>query len=167
MDIIKDFENYGINENGDVYVLKTGKKLAVGISSTGYPYVQLNKNGVHFNRTIHRLLAYAYIPNPDGKPYVNHLDGNKLNNSLDNLEWCTARENTEHAAKVLKVLTQYEECNKKRRKPVQGTYPDGTKTEIFESIRSASRAMGVTAPVMIGNLKGRKKSCRGAVWNYV
>ena len=119
---IKGFESYGITEAGNVFVISTGKKIAIGITATGYKYVQLNKDRHHYNRLLHRLIAIAFIPNPEAKPYVNHIDGNKLNNSIDNLEWCTAQENTEHAAKILKVLPQYEESNRKRQRPVQGTH---------------------------------------------
>lgn len=59
----------------------------------------LSKDGKVKNESIHRLVAQAFIPNPDSKPQVNHIDCNTLNNNVSNLEWCTAKENTVHAWK--------------------------------------------------------------------
>lgn len=67
------------------------------LTQTGYYEVQLSIKDENHHRKVHRLLALAFIPNPDCKPHINHIDGNKLNNSLDNLEWCTQQENIQHA----------------------------------------------------------------------
>lgn len=63
----------------------------------GYPGVKLLLSGGEKYVYIHRAVAEAFIPNPDNKPQVNHKDGNKQNSSVDNLEWCTAKENMHHA----------------------------------------------------------------------
>lgn len=67
------------------------------ISTQGYIMVGLRKNDKTFNASVHRLIAEAFIPNPENKKKVNHIDGNKQNNSIDNLEWCTPSENMQHA----------------------------------------------------------------------
>lgn len=64
---------------------------------TGYLECNLCKDGLTHTKAVHRLVAEAFLPNPQKKPQVNHKDGNKLNNSVDNLEWCTAAENVHHA----------------------------------------------------------------------
>lgn len=166
MKIIEGLENLGIFEDGTIFSFTSCKPLKHSIHSSGYEYVQFVHNGKHCHALVHRLLAKAFIPNPDNKPCINHIDGNKTNNSLENLEWCTYSENTEHAAKTLKRLTQYQKYNKKRERPVQGIYPDGHKTKIFSSIKEASDAIGATKSQLICTLKGRKKTCRGAVWIY-
>lgn len=66
----------------------------------GYVMVTLCKNNKTFNASVHRLIAEAFIPNPDNKPQINHIDGNKSNNNIDNLEWCTPSENMIHAYKM-------------------------------------------------------------------
>lgn len=74
-----------------------GKILKATMFNTGYYYVDLSKNGTRTKKQVHRLVAQSFIPNPDNLPQVNHKDGVKTNLSLDNLEWCTARYNNQHA----------------------------------------------------------------------
>ena len=107
---IKDFENYEISNRGEIRLLdysiidKFGKKrkykghlLKQAVNSSNYKKVSLRKNGQNYNKYVHRLLAETFIPNPNFLPCVNHKDGNKWNNNLDNLEWCNEEENTLHA----------------------------------------------------------------------
>ena len=88
---------YTIREDGLVTTIATGNER-YGMSS-GHEYIRihLNKDGVMKTHYMHRLLAAAFIDNPEGKATVNHIDGNKSNNSLDNLEWATQLENVRHA----------------------------------------------------------------------
>lgn len=71
------------------------------IDQHGYQFVNLCLGGFKQRKFIHRLVALAFIPNPLNKPFVNHKDGNPLNNSVDNLEWCTSGENQSHSYRVL------------------------------------------------------------------
>lgn len=75
------------------------KIMKQSICSSGYMKVVLSKNGNHKQHMIHRLVAKAFIPNPENKETVNHIDGNKKNNCVDNLEWNTYSENLKHAYK--------------------------------------------------------------------
>lgn len=74
-----------------------GELKGISISSDGYCHVSLSKDGVEKHCQLHRIVAAAFIPNPDTKPQVNHKDGNKQNNCANNLEWVSAQENTQHA----------------------------------------------------------------------
>lgn len=67
----------------------------------GYLNVGLRKEGKQKKFRVHRLVAQAFIPNPEGKPYINHIDGNRKNNHVENLEWCTQKENVYHADHIL------------------------------------------------------------------
>lgn len=89
---------YTVSKYGAVYSLKTKKYLTqYSIDSRGYQAVGLYKDSKSKTGKVHRLVAQAFIPNPDNKPHVNHIDGNKLNNYASNLEWVTHQENTSHA----------------------------------------------------------------------
>ena len=107
---IKDYEGkYYITPQGDV-VNASGKTLVYTINKkTGYKTVSLWKNNIGSSKTIHRLVALTYLPNLNNLPVVNHIDGNKLNNQVNNLEWVTYSSNTQHAydtglAKQTKLL---------------------------------------------------------------
>lgn len=75
---------------------------------TGYKAVTLKNKGVRKNFLVHRLVAIMFIPNQESKPYINHKDGNSKNNHIDNLEWCTQKENMHHAAHILKTIKVYD-----------------------------------------------------------
>lgn len=86
-----------IDKNGNVF--HNGKLLKPTKNKNGYLSVELWENGNRKRVYVHRLVAEKYIPNPENKREVNHKDGNKLNNSVDNLEWVTSSENKYHAYK--------------------------------------------------------------------
>ena len=77
-----------------------GHILAQRDNSNGYLRCDINITGKTKSHLVHRLVAEKFIPNPDNKPFVNHIDGNKHNNSVNNLEWCTRNENERHAWKT-------------------------------------------------------------------
>lgn len=107
---IKVLENsqfkYYVTEEGKVYVKRKSngklKEKFVKLKG-GYPTVTVCMEGKHFQHSIHRLVAQAFIPNPHNKPQVNHIDGNKENPHVSNLEWVTPKENVRHAIDILKV----------------------------------------------------------------
>ena len=77
--------------------IKAKRILKPSLSKSGYLTVRLSKNGVGITKTLHRLVLSNFIDNIDNLPQINHKDGNKLNNKIDNLEWCSASHNTKHA----------------------------------------------------------------------
>ena len=101
----------------------------------GYQCVSLWICGKKYTRKVHRLVALAYVPNPDDKPQVNHIDEDKTNNHVSNLEWVTAKENMNHG-------TGYTSRAKKCMVPV-AQYENGVKIAEFESVTAAAKALGV------------------------
>lgn len=93
---------YKVSNLGNVYSCKRNKLLKkyfpdLGLGATGYNLVGLYKDGKQKMFVVHRLVAQAFIDNPLNLPVVNHKDGNKRNNTVENLEWCTQKENVAHA----------------------------------------------------------------------
>lgn len=108
---IKGYENYSISTHGNVRRYRTyssfyykGKDRFVYIKGMitikGYHMKGVCKNGTKRNIAVHRLVAEHFIPNPQNLPQVNHIDGNKLNNHISNLEWVTASENILHSVRI-------------------------------------------------------------------
>ena len=93
---IKGYDNYFILEDGKVYNSKTGRYLKPSVAPSGYCRVNLSKNGQIKTFYIHRLVAEYYIPNPNKYKEVNHIDENKSNNKIDNLEWVEHKTNINH-----------------------------------------------------------------------
>lgn len=88
---------YIVYNNGTVYDINNSEFLSVSKNNSGYSYVSLELDGKYTREAIHRLVAISFVPNPKGKPTVNHIDGNKDNNWDWNLEWLTVAENNKHA----------------------------------------------------------------------
>jgi len=97
MKAIKGFEGlYGITEDGKVWSFYTHKFIKHSYLNTGYPMVTLWDGKKSHGRTLHRLVAEAYLPKVEGKPHVNHKDSDRTNPKLENLEWCNRSENMKH-----------------------------------------------------------------------
>ena len=98
-DVVGYEDLFAITEDGQIWSKRSNRFLKLNMLN-GY-LAHVTKIGGRTGKNVvlkaHRLVAKAYIPNPENKPYVNHKDGNKLNNNVDNLEWCTAKENSQHA----------------------------------------------------------------------
>ena len=104
MEIWKDIPEYEgiyqVSNTGKVKRIdKKEKMLKNNLCGNGYYYVYLSKNGKVRKFKVNRLVAQAFIENPENKPFVNHIDGDKLNNNVENLEWVTQSENMLHAYK--------------------------------------------------------------------
>lgn len=125
----------------------------------GYNCPMLQKNGVKKFEKVHRLVAKAFIPNPYNLPVVNHKDGNRSNNAVENLEWCTYSENSQHGLWVLgKNLRAVEQRSK-----------DGALIKVWRSIKEAADELGLDRPSITNCCIGRdgRKTVGGYRFNYV
>lgn len=94
---MKEYDGFLVDDDLKIYSKRTGVELTPYLGSDGYMQVQYRKQDhtAHHNR-VHVIYAHCFLPNPNGLKYVNHIDSNKTNNSLDNLEWCTNSYNVQH-----------------------------------------------------------------------
>lgn len=178
---IKGYEGlYQVSNSGQVKscerICKTGNGLGEHLlpekilkpctDKDGYFHIVLCKNSKTKTFSIHRLVATAFIPNPENKPYINHLDCNKQNNNVDNLEWCTAQENTIHASK--NSLMKGAENGKKRSKPLIATNITTGEETYFVSIEDACRKLNVNDSNIIKILKNKPhcKTAKGYTFKY-
>lgn len=133
--------------------------LKEGINEKGYGYICLCKSKIsHLYRT-HRLVALAFIPNPNNLPEVNHKDENKLNNKVDNIHWCNRQyninygnRNKKHAKKMCKKINQYDE--------------KGNLIKTWNSLNEASEKLGINASSISNCCRKRTKTYKKYVWKY-
>ena len=145
---VKGYEGlYEISNTGKVKSLIKERLLKPWEHKKGYLVVKLTKDKSHKEFKIHRLVAQAFIPNIDNKEQVNHIDGNKHNNYVENLEWCNDAENRMHAYK--NGLRKMEELIEVEMVSIDGNFIDK-----FPSISEASRRTGIN----IGNIS---RCCNG------
>lgn len=141
--------NFGKVRNSHKLILKYWK-------SWGYNYISLCKNNKSKKYRTHRLIAKAFIPNPKKYPYVNHIDGNKSNNNVTNLEWCTSQQNTIHAYKTglmkTKKINQYD--------------LNGNFIKTWNSIISASKELNINVKAIQSCCMQRTKTSGGYIWRY-
>lgn len=149
-------DQYTISERGHVWNKRTGGQLFGNVNSHGYMVISLTKDGKKKDCKLHRLLALAFIPNPNDYECVNHKDGNKLNNRLDNLEWCTKKYNNHHAREELHADFSA--------KPVCQTTMDGSVVAIWANHSLAAKCVGVSAVCIAKCCEGLAKSAGGYRW---
>lgn len=154
---IPNLENYYVSKNGDIlsalYYMSTGKvkKLSTFITDLGYYQIVINKVGYR----VHRLVALAFIPNPNNYPIINHKDENPSNNHVDNLEWCTYQYNS-----------NYGTCNQRKSKRVAQIDKFGNTVKIWNSIWEATRN-GFVRSLVSDCANGKISTYRKFKWEFV
>lgn len=137
--------------------------LKVGSSQQGRPRVRLCKNGVGTTFFIHRLVAMAFIPNPENKKEVNHINGVKDDNRVENLEWCTRSENMLHAERYgLHSMASALEAHRKRVCQILNR----SVIAIYDSIADASTATGIEHANISAAANGKRAQAGGYEWRY-
>lgn len=170
-EIWKDIEGYEglyqISNLGRIWTTKY-KRFKNPTKCKGYLQIGLSKNKKRKMYKVHRLVAIAFVSNPNNKPYINHIDGNKSNNRADNLEWVTQSENVSHAYKTgLKTNCKHTEDTKKKiSESIKGkNHPMYGKTN--ELSPHAKKIICVTTGEIFGCIKTAAKLCKTQDYNIV
>jgi hypothetical protein len=158
-----EVSNYGSIRNSKLKILKPS------IWGAGYRTIKLSKNNIKETFTLHRLIAIAFIPNPENKPTINHKDGIKLNNNINNLEWVTFSENNKHAL-----------CTGLRKSPWIGITgkdnPNSKSIQQFDkhnifvreysNAREANKITGINYKHISDCCLNRRKTTGGFIWKF-
>ena len=142
--------------------------LKPNVGTTGYLYVNLRKHGKVKHKKIHRLIAEAFLPKVPGKTFVNHIDGNKLNNHPANLEWCTQSENVAHAYKNGFMIAgeNQKAASEGRKKPVNQYDLQGNYIATYQSGVDAIKRFGMSSACLSLCCHGKIKTSQGYIWKF-
>ena len=155
---------YVATSDGRVIGCKSGKELKCH-RNNGYEYVKLYRDAVGKTIRVHRIIAQTFIPNPDNKPQVNHINSNRHDNRVDNLEWVTQSENLIHAYRYgnLDPSVSWGPMQKE----VAALDDNGKAVMRFESLSEAARQLGLNVSNICNACHGRIKKTGGYQWRLV
>lgn len=173
---VRNYPMYEVNEDGTVFSKFSHKILKTNVNNNGYHSVELFNEEGSKRKLIHRLVAEAFIPNPNNYPQINHIDEDKSNNSVSNLEWCTAKHNMNYGrmGKIRHTLIDYSKPifkeialrNVEMMKRPVNQIRDGIVIATFESGKSASIETGINHSHIMEVCSGKRKTAGGYVWQY-
>lgn len=163
---IKGFDGYFINVEGQIKSTRSFKGTQEKIlkpskNQQGYITYNLMRSGKVYQKPLHRLLMETFIPNINNLPCINHIDGNILNNSLDNLEWCTYSHNNKEAYKL--GLKQ----SRIKPKQVIQLNKNNEIENVFESLQQVEKTLGYSSGNIAQVCNRKRKSAYGYIWRYV
>lgn len=156
---VKSAERKVPNKNHLMSIKEIIKKQR--LDHNGYPVVSLCIKKQYKSKTVHRLVAKAFIPNPENKPYINHKNGDKTDNRVENLEWVTNSENLLHAYRILKVKLP---ASKLKRKVFQFS-KEGKLIKEWDSQTEAANSLGVSSCSINNAVRGRICASGGFMWS--
>lgn len=161
---VKSLKRKVKNKNGYRIIEETILKKQM--NNKGYYIINLRKNSSHTFKLVHRLVGVVFLKNKNNYPIINHIDGNKLNNNVSNLEWCTYNHNIKEAYRL--KLNKYTNLINFKNKPKKVLQYDKNNNFIneFNSIREASRITNVCYNSIWLNCCGKQKCAGGYTWKF-
>lgn len=161
---VKSLGRVIIRKDGIPQTIKE-KILNFNIDKDGYLLVNLSLDGVIYKRKTHRLVAQAFIPNPENLPIINHKDECKTNNCVENLEWCTCKYNLNYGTNPARISERVRNNSYLSKKVAQMTL-DGEIIRIFPSNHEVERVLGLKHENVSACALGKTKTCGGFKWQY-
>lgn len=177
---------YLISSRGDIWSIRRNRELICKQEKSGYRRITLSVDGESKTFSIHRLVALAFIPNPENKPTVNHINEDKSDNRVSNLEWATVKEQNAHGTRTARAMANtdwaartakmdykkiaqkhdYKTLNAAQMRKVVQKDLTGTVIARFDSIGQAARSVNVSTGHIWQCCNGERKTCKGSVWSY-
>lgn len=158
---VKGYEKrYHVSDKGRVYSVLNDCVLRPAIDVNGYEIVSLADGHARKCVKVHRLVAEAFIPNAENKPTVNHIDEDKRNNDVSNLEWATWAEQNAHGTRLLRAA-------RSRMRPVLQMTASGEAIKIWNGAVEAQRALGIRKTGIWSCCEGRTKTAGGYAWKRI
>lgn len=163
---------YQVSNLGNVKSLnynrtKKERILTPGKKTNGYLYVTLSKNGITKNFYVHKLVAYTFIENPENLPEVNHIDEDKTNNCVSNLEFCDRKYNINYGTRNERMLKTLKLIKSKfAPKEVLQFTKDGKFVNEYPSTKEAKRNTGIYQSNIVSCCNGRRNTAGGYIWKY-
>lgn len=171
---IKEFPYHKFMEDGQIFSILKNRIIKPNKNKKGYLKIcLLNKEKVPKTKAVHRLIAEAYIHNPLNKPQINHINGIKDDNRVENLEWCTNKENNEHRIKILGIEPHFKNNkyqllgakHSKSKKVIQ--IKDGKTLKTYGSVREAQRETNINHSSINLVCNKKRKTAGGYNWEYI
>lgn len=163
---IKNYENcYSATEDGFIYSHRK-KRIVMGSKNpaTEYYQITLKNNGNIRREYVHRLIAETFIPNPENKPQIDHINGDRTDNRVENLRWVTAKENINNPIAIERMSSAKKGKPAHNRKPIIQCNMEGEPIMIYESLYEAAEITGTRRTDISTCLIGRQKSANGFKW---
>ena len=162
---IKSLERDVFFPNGTVNHHIEEKILVPSLDGGGYPIVRLCKNGKMKTTTIHRLVALAFIPNPENKPQVNHKDEVKTNNVVENLEWCTAQYNINYGTRTTRAVKNCRSFKLGDGPRARAVFCEEL-NKTFDCAKRVEEELGIDRSAICRACKGKQKTAGKLHWKY-
>lgn len=158
---------YMVSDKGNVYSIVKKRLRKIDVNPKGYCTITLSNNKKKKHKGIHYWVALAFIPNPENKPEVHHIDYNKTNNSVENLMWVTTQEHADMHPERYRIISKNVK-NGKRSKPIAQYTLDlpCELIKVWPSINEIYRQLGFANRSIIGCCKGEFKQAYGYQWSY-
>lgn len=160
--VIPDYPRYSISNLGNVINNQTGQVISQRKSSRGYMRFNVRTGIPKYEKpktlVTHRMVAELFLPKVQGKDYINHKDADKTNNCVDNLEWCTPKENSVHACETIQGLKEKYQRNIKKAQEANGiricVYKGNSLIGKYNSKREVAQALGISEKTVYNDLHG-------------
>ena len=163
---IKGYEGlYQVSKSGKIKSIRNNIYLKPNLQVNGYLRISLSKNGKIQYKNIHRLVAETFIDNENNYPVINHIDGNKLNNNADNLEWCSYQHNNLEARRLKLNITKKGKFNHKSRIVVQYD-TNGNIIKVWDYMGLITKTLGYDYTSISRCCSGKQKTSYGYIWKY-